>query len=94
LWNYAEPDQQVPSKTFTLDLHGMKAKRYRTQLVDPKHGSALEIWQQMGSPVSPTLEQIATLRQRSQLEKPNEESIKTPIVVPPQGLVLLTVPKN
>jgi xylan 1,4-beta-xylosidase len=94
LWNYAEPDQAVPSKTFVLDLHAMKAKRYRTQIVDPKHGSALEIWRQMGSPASPTLEQIATLKQRSQLDKAVEQSIKTAIVVPAQGLVLLTVLKN
>jgi xylan 1,4-beta-xylosidase len=50
LWNYAEPDQALPAKTFVLDVRGMKAKHYRVRIVDPKHGSSLAIWQEMGQP--------------------------------------------
>jgi xylan 1,4-beta-xylosidase len=91
LWNYAEPNQTMAAKTFILRVRGAKAKHYRMQIVDPQHGSALEIWQQMGRPVSPTLAQIAELKKRSQLGDATSESINTPIVVPSQGLILITI---
>jgi xylan 1,4-beta-xylosidase len=91
LWNYAEPNQSMPAKTFVLQLKGVRAKQCRLQVVDPQHGSALEVWRQMGSPISPTLTQIAELKKRSQLGPATSASIRSPIVVPGEGLVLVTI---
>jgi xylan 1,4-beta-xylosidase len=91
LWNYAEPNQSIAAKTFMLRVRGAKAKHYRMQIVDPQHGSALAIWQQMGRPASPTRAQIAELKKRSQLGEPVTETIDAPITVPAQGLVVITI---
>ena len=91
LWNYAEPNETVAPKTFVINVHGMKAKTYQMQVVDPQHASSLAVWRGMGSPISPALSQIAELRKRSQLSDPIKKSINTPIVVPAEGLVVVTI---
>jgi xylan 1,4-beta-xylosidase len=89
LWNYAEPGQDVPAKSFRLNVKGTDAKHYRMQSVDPDHGSSLKAWKQMGSPVSPTLDQIRELVRASQLAPPEERPLSEPINVARQGLVVL-----
>jgi xylan 1,4-beta-xylosidase len=89
LWNYAEPEENVPAKVFHLDVKGSSAKRYLMQFVDPDHGSALKAWQNAGSPVSPTLAQIAQIRQKSAMEPPDTHPISDPITIARQGLVVL-----
>ncbi len=89
LWNYAEPDEKGAPKTFQLAVTGSQAKHYLMQLVDPDHASALKAWKDMGSPVSPTLDQIAKLRKASELEPAEMHAIGDPITIQPQGLVVL-----
>jgi len=89
LWNYVEPGESVAPKTFQLDVKNSLAKHYRMQLVDPDHASSLKAWKQMGSPVSPTLDQIAELKKASELEPAVMHPISDPITVAPQGLVVL-----
>jgi xylan 1,4-beta-xylosidase len=89
LWNYAEPQESVPAKTFRLRVKGTSARHYRTQFVDPDHGSSLKAFQQMGSPPWPTVEQIRKLIDASQLEPPQERAIDEPITVARQGLALV-----
>lgn len=89
LWNYAEPEQSVPARTFHLDVKPSNAKRYLMQLVDPDHGSGLKAWQDAGSPVSPTVAQIARIRQGSVMEPADMHPISDPITIAGQGLVVL-----
>jgi xylan 1,4-beta-xylosidase len=72
--------------------HG-RAKHFSVQFVDPDHGSALGVWTRMGSPATPTKQQIAELRKASELELPNELAANTPIEIPAQRLVLIILPK-
>ena len=46
LWNYAEPDEAVPPKTFHVQA-GNQFKGYRWWIVDPTHASGLKAWQDL-----------------------------------------------
>ncbi len=89
IWNYAEPGQSVPEKTFRLDLKGTRAKYYQLQYVDPSHGSALKAWKDLGSPAFPTSAQIRELKKSSQLMQPQEMPVDKPITLSPQSLALV-----
>jgi len=89
LWNYAEPGESVAPKTFQLEVKNSQAKHYLMQFVDPDHASSLKAWKEMGSPASPTLEQIAKLKKASELPPVEMHAVSDPITVAPQGLVVL-----
>ena len=89
LWNYAEPGEQGAPKRFQLSLKEGRFRRYRVQIVDPDHGSGLKAWKDMGSPTSPTREQIRKLREASAMSPARSESIDTPLTIAPQGLALV-----
>jgi xylan 1,4-beta-xylosidase len=89
LWNYAEPGEKVPPKTFRLDIKGLRATHYRMQFVDPDHGSALKAWQNMGNPAMPTPEQIRELIKDSELPPVQERLIGEPITIAAQGLAVI-----
>ena len=91
LWNYAEPGEKVDPKSFRIKLTNSSAKKYRMQLVDPSHGSALAAWEAMGKPATPTRAQIAQLVKASQLAAPAEHSLSDPIQIEAQGLALITI---
>jgi xylan 1,4-beta-xylosidase len=90
LWNYAEPGQTGPAKTFRLDLKDAgPTASYRIQMVDPQHRSALEKWSALNSPKSPTLAQIRELRRASELEPASVHPLTDTIELPAHGLALL-----
>jgi xylan 1,4-beta-xylosidase len=91
LWNYAEPGENPGPKTFRLNLKGIRAKRYRMQFVAPGHGSVLEAWKNMGSPVSPTREQIHELQTQGALPKAQSSPVDRPIVLGPETLTLIEI---
>jgi xylan 1,4-beta-xylosidase len=66
IWNYAAPGTGVDyarSVHITVDGAGWSgAPSYHVEILDPDHGSALDVWRSMGSPVSPTEEQYKQLR--------------------------------
>ncbi len=89
LWNYAEPNQSVPDKTFRLDVASSPFHHYRLQWVDPERGSSLAAWKQMGQPVSPTIEQIQKLREAAVLPASIDAPIDQPIVLKAQSLAVV-----
>jgi xylan 1,4-beta-xylosidase len=89
LWNYADPGQQAPEKVFQLQVKGVTAGSYRLQIVDPKHGSALEKWIAMGSPNLPTLAQIHELRHASALPPATAHALNEPIRLPVHALAMV-----
>ena len=89
VWNYAEPGETGQAKTFFTAVKGVKqAKRYHVEIVDPKHGSALETWRQMGSPPFPTREQYSQLRNAASTTLKLDGPLFT---LPAHGLALVTV---
>lgn len=91
LWNYAEPGENTGTKTFRLSVNGLEAKRYRMRYVAPGHGSVLEDWKKLGSPVSPTPAEIRALRERSRLPEAETFPIDRPIVLGPETLAVVEV---
>ncbi len=91
LWNYAEPQETGAPRTFHLSAKGFKAKSYSMQFMSPEHASVLENWRQMGSPVSPTLEQIKRLAAESRLPKAQKFALDKPIVLAPRTLAVLEI---
>ncbi len=87
LWNYAEPGENVAPKSFSLSGKGLKS--YRMRFVSPGHGSVLEDWRKMGSPVSPTSAQTRALIEMSSLQEAMQLPINRSIVLGPQTLALL-----
>nr|WP_294796370.1 beta-xylosidase [uncultured Mucilaginibacter sp.] len=81
IWNYHDMDIQAPPEPVAVSLTGLKATNVTlTQyLVDATHSNSYEVWKKMGSPQSPTKEQIATLEKAGMLEavgKPQKLAVK------------------
>ena len=91
LWNYAEPGDNVEARLFRLKVTGSKATKYRLQIVDPAHGSAIAAWIAMGKPATPTQAQITQLVAASKLALPSEHLLSEPIRVEGQGLALVVI---
>jgi xylan 1,4-beta-xylosidase len=89
LWNYAEPDENVPAKTFQLQVKNGKARKYRIRMVGPANGSALEAWEKMGSPALPSKAQIQALIAASQIAPANTEKLDKAIRLPAQTLAVV-----
>ncbi len=91
LWNYAEPGQTGSPKTFRLLANNLPAKTYSMRFVSPSHASVLADWRKMGSPVSPTVPQIRTLLEQSELPEGQTFPLDHPIVLAPQTLAVLEI---
>ena len=93
VWNYADPAKDGPPKTFTLQFGNASAFRSaRVQVADPEHGNARLLWDKMGSPVSPTRDQLAKLRQAAVLQEPERRYISDghlDVTLPVHGLALV-----
>ncbi len=92
LWNYAEPGENVPPKSFSLSGKGLKS--YRMRFVGPGHGSVLEDWLKMGAPISPTPTQARTLIESSKVPSAVQFPIDRPIVLGPQTLAILELSRG
>jgi xylan 1,4-beta-xylosidase len=68
-WNYTPPRQQGYSKAANIRLLGANddVQRAKIFLVDDDHGSPLKLWESMGSPPFPSLQQQAALRRAAEL---------------------------
>ena len=69
LWNYHDEDVKVDGDKVSVQLKGLPNKQvlihhYR---IDSSHSNSYEVWKKMGSPKSPSNEQIAELERAGQL---------------------------
>jgi xylan 1,4-beta-xylosidase len=90
VWNYAAPGTTGAAVQVHLAIKGWTGTpRYHVEIVDRDHGSALEAWQAMGSPASPTREQYEKLtRDAAGTEKLDGKST---FLLPSQALALVEV---
>jgi xylan 1,4-beta-xylosidase len=99
IWNYHDDDVIKPALPVTITIDGVPAKlvtliHYR---IDDEHSNSYEVWKKMGSPQTPTAEQIKTLEEAGHLQKIGKlEKIKViagklsvNIALPQQGVSLL-----
>ncbi|MDO3628042.1 beta-xylosidase [Mucilaginibacter sp. BT774] len=70
IWNYHDEDKQAPPEPINLSISGLTAKKVRLTkyLIDNKHSNSYEAWKKMGSPQSPSAQQIRELEKSGQLE--------------------------
>jgi xylan 1,4-beta-xylosidase len=72
LWNYDDNDVPAPAAEIDVAVAGLPAGVTRVLLerdrIDDTHSNAYTVWKQMGSPESPTPEQVATLKAAGQLQ--------------------------
>ncbi len=99
IWNYHDDDVQLPALPVAVTIDGVtapsaKLTEYR---IDKDHSNSYEVWKKMGSPQSPTKEQIAELEKAGQLQVIGEPKrmkcisgkIVLNITMPQQAVTLL-----
>lgn len=99
LWNYHDDDLQSPATPVDVTILGLAAPavtltHYR---IDNEHSNSYEAWKKMGSPQSPTAEQIALLEKAGQLQtmgtpeklQPTKGQLVVKVLLPRQGVSLL-----
>lgn len=93
VWNLFLPEEAGRTRTFDIVVKGLRGRTpVRISRLNADHGSLLETYRKMGSPVYPTRQQIATLRRAAELppaETAHLENGKLKLEIRPQGLVLL-----
>ncbi len=93
VWNLFLPEQKGKPKSVMIALDGTSTKtQVLVSRLDASHGSLLNAYADMGSPVYPTPKQIDQLWHAAELplpEKTNFTNGRLNIAIPPQGLVLL-----
>ena len=89
VWNYAPPGENGATKQMHVVVKGWTGTpRYRVEIVDEQHGSALAVWRAMGSPAWPTQDQFAKLRRAAA----GTEKLAGPsFELPSHGLALVEV---
>ena len=70
IWNYHDEDKQAPAENIQVVVNNIPAKRiglthYR---IDNEHSNAYEVWKKMGSPQSPSPQQVTELQQAGMLK--------------------------
>ena len=109
LWNYAPPygtgAAYTPppadlgaSKKFHLKLTGINpTATFEVWRLDADHGNVIKAYDAMGRPAFPSRDQIVQLRAAGKASPPEHTALEDgtlTITVPPQGLVLIIVPKS
>jgi xylan 1,4-beta-xylosidase len=95
VWNLQQPEEHGPSKDVAITFKGSKRGRRATiARLDDAHGSVLPAYEGMGRPISPTPDQLRTLRRAADLgpgETRKFEDGRLLITLPPHGLALVEV---
>lgn len=71
VWNYHDDNVPSPDAPVSLRLNGLPNKNVTVHhyRIDQKLSNSYEVWKKMGSPKSPTTEQIAQLEKAGQLQQ-------------------------
>jgi xylan 1,4-beta-xylosidase len=101
VWHYHDAEAPGPEAGIGLELRGLPSAATDLEIteyrVDAGHSNAYAVWQDMGSPADPTDEQLALLREASDLARlgepwrarPRDGSLTLPLSLPRQGVSLL-----
>lgn len=100
IWNYHDDDTTGKPATVLLHCTGlpnksMTVKHYR---IDAAHSNSYEVWNKMGSPKQPTVEQVAQLEKAGKLEQTDSAKVKSKngslqlnLQLPRQGIVFVKI---
>jgi xylan 1,4-beta-xylosidase len=99
-WNYHDDDLPGEAEPVQILVNGITAKKltvteYR---IDKDHSNSYEVWKKMGSPQSPTPQQIAQLEKAGQLQQTNKSNqqavngiLQMNISLPRQGVAFYKI---
>jgi len=78
VWNYHDADEIGKPENVALQLSGIPAKAAALSIymIDQENSNAYTAWKKMGSPQSPTAEQIALLEKAGQLKETDRHKIQ------------------
>ena len=96
LWNLFLPEDAGSPKSMTLKFKGVTAGSAKVTIVDKDHGSPLPEFERLGSPVSPTVAQIASLRKAAAMPSAKTYALKNgslSLTLAPHALALIEVAK-
>lgn len=101
IWNYHDEDKQAPAEPVSLDISGVPAKKVSITryVIDSKHSNSYETWKKMGSPQTPSAQQIQQLEKAGQLETDNapveaavkDGQLRVDLSLERQGVMLVKV---
>ena len=103
LWNYHDDDIAAPPQPVALTIESLPATSHKATVrhwrIDRDHSNALEVWNRLGSPQSPTTSQYAELESAGKLQElaPREErqiilgNVRVAFDLPRQGVSLLEI---
>ena len=76
-WNYTAPEEAGSPMELSLSFKGLSIAKHwaRIERVDAEHGSPLKSWEDMGRPASPSVLQIAALKNAAQPGNPETAEI-------------------
>jgi xylan 1,4-beta-xylosidase len=95
-WNLFLPEEAGSPKSMTLKFKGVTAGSAKVTIVDKDHGSPLPEFERLGSPVSPTVAQIASLRKAAAMPSAKTYALKNgslSLTLAPHALALIEVAK-
>ena len=97
-WNYTPPRQPGHSKAVSIRLLGANddVQQVKIFLVDDDHGSPLKLWESMGSPAFPSLQQQAALRAAAELPLPQTVKMakrRLSLSLHPNALAVIEFPR-
>jgi len=96
-WNLVDMDKlaQGSPRELHLSFKGVSEHAHvSVERVDETHGNPMTLYKSMGSPVYPTLKQVAALNQASQLPRPEQyrlKDAKLDLSLPVNGLALIEI---
>ena len=101
VWNYHDDNVPAPDAPISVQMKGLTAFRVLVQhyRIDQQHSNSYEVWKGMGSPKTPTPEQISTLEAAGQLQMltspewvdVKKGELKLDFALPRQGVSLIRV---
>ncbi len=70
VWNYHDDDKQGPTEAVSITIDNIPVKKatLKIYLIDANNSNSYEVWKKMGSPKTPTQQQIAALETAGQLK--------------------------
>lgn len=103
LWHYHDDDLPGTDAAVQLELSGLPSGKNHVTVrqfrIDAEHSNAYEVWKRMGSPQSPTREQIAHLEQAGRLAQMGaptrvnvqDGTLRYTVKLPRQAVALLEI---
>ena len=95
-WNLSLPEEPGSPKSMTLKFKGMTTGSAKVTIVDQDHGSPLPEFEKLGSPKSPTVDQIAQMRKAAAMPPSKTIPLKNgslSLTLQPKALALIELEK-